>query len=85
MNWEVRISKEANHYISRLEEKRGKTLQGVLKGFEENPFVGDVKPIKGRHGTYRRRIGAYRIIYSVDYEAHVVKVLKIGTRGDIDK
>jgi mRNA interferase RelE/StbE len=85
MNWEVRISKETNRYISRLEEKRRKALLGVLNGFEKNPFIGDIKPIKGRHGTYRRRVGAYRIIYSVDYEAHVVKVLKIGTRGDIYK
>jgi len=85
MNWEVRISKEANRYIARLEAKRRNVLLGVLTGFEENPFIGDIKPLKGRHGTYRRRVGAYRIIYAVDYEAHVVKVLKIRTRGDIYK
>jgi mRNA interferase RelE/StbE len=85
MNWEVRLSKEANCYISRLEQKRRNALLGALTGFEKNPFIGDIKPLKGRHGTYRRRVGAYRIIYSVDYEARVVKVLKIGSRGDIYK
>jgi len=83
MTWEVRVSKKAVHYLSRVEEKRRRMLLNALEEFQENPFVGDVKPIKGRRNTYRRRIGSYRIIYSIDYEAHIVKVLKIGTRGDI--
>ena len=85
MTWEVRLSKDVARYLSRLEEKRRKMLRRVLEDFRENSFVGDVKPIKGRSGTYRRRVGSYRIIYSVDYEAHIVKVLKVGTRGDIYK
>jgi len=85
MIWEVRISKQATRYLSRMEKKRSHTLQQMLKDFEQNPFVGDIKPIKGRAGTYRRRIGTYRIICSIDYEMHFVKILKIGTRGDIYK
>jgi len=55
MRWEVRLSKDVARYLSRLEEKRRKMLRKVLEEFRENPFVGDVKPIKGRSGTYRRR------------------------------
>ena len=85
MEWEVRLSKDALRYLSRLEEKRRRMLRRVLEEFQENPFIGDVKPIKGRPGTYRRRVGSYRIIYSVDYEDHIIRVLKVGTRGDIYK
>lgn len=85
MNWEVRISRTSARYLTRIEKKKNQILRQVLTGFQENPFVGDIKPIKGRSNTYRRRIGVYRIIYSIDYEMHVVKVLKIGTRGDVYK
>jgi len=85
MSWEVRLSREVVRYLSRLEERRRGRLMRALEDFRENPFIGDVKPIKGRKGTYRRRVGSYRIIYAVDYESHVVKILKVGTRGDIYK
>ena len=60
-------------------------LGALVAEFMNNLGIGDVKPIKGRASTYRRRVGAYRIVYSLEYQAHVVKVLKIGTRGDIYK
>ncbi len=62
MTWEVRISREVVRYLSRMEEKRSQILREILKGFRENPFVGDVKPIKVRPSMYRRRVGACRII-----------------------
>ena len=85
MTWEVRISHKSVRYISKIEKKKKKLILKKLSEFQENPFIGDIKLIKGRKGTYRRRVGSYRIIYSIDYENYVVKILRIGTRGDIYK
>ncbi len=48
---------------------------------EANPFSGDVKPIKGVRGVFRRRVGAYRIAFTVNFEMDEVAVLRIGHRS----
>jgi len=65
MRWGVRLSKDVVRYLSRLEEKRRMVLRTALEDFRENPFLGDMKPIKGRTCTYRTKVGSYRIIYKV--------------------
>lgn len=49
----------------------------------DDPFEGDVKPLKGIHGVYRRRVGNYRIAFSVNFTENEVLVIKIGKRGGL--
>lgn len=42
---------------------------------------GDIRPLSGRKGEYRLRVGRYRILFYI--EEDTVKVFKIDTRGDI--
>ena len=51
-----------------------------LKEMELDPFRGDVKPLKGLKGAFRRRVGAFRIIFTIDFEEGVIVVLRIGSR-----
>lgn len=46
----------------------------------EDPFSGDIKPIKGLKGIFRKRVGRYRIGFTVDFEKGTVVILKVGTR-----
>jgi mRNA-degrading endonuclease RelE of RelBE toxin-antitoxin system len=46
-----------------------------------DPFDGDVKPLKGVAGVFRRRVGDYRIAFSVSFDQNEVLVLKVGRRG----
>jgi mRNA interferase RelE/StbE len=48
---------------------------------EVDPFVGDVKPIKGVRGLFRKRVGDYRIAFTLDFEKDEVAVLRIGHRS----
>lgn len=45
-----------------------------------DPFEGDVKPLKGIIGVFRRRVGNYRIAFSVNFRENEVIILKIGKR-----
>jgi mRNA-degrading endonuclease RelE of RelBE toxin-antitoxin system len=45
-----------------------------------DPFSGDVKPIKGVRSLLRRRVGDYRISFTVNFEKGEVVVLKVGRR-----
>ncbi len=50
----------------------------------DEPFRGDVLPLKGKEwkGRYRKRIGRYRIIFSLDHEHYFVDILAILLRNE---
>jgi mRNA-degrading endonuclease RelE of RelBE toxin-antitoxin system len=50
---------------------------------EANPLAGDVKPLKGPEwkGRYRKRVGSYRIIFSVDHKVKLVAISAILIRS----
>ncbi|MEM2553783.1 MAG: type II toxin-antitoxin system RelE/ParE family toxin [Nitrososphaerota archaeon] len=48
-----------------------------------DPFIGDVKPVKGLRGVFRRRIGDYRIIFTVDFEEDTIVIFRIGSREKV--
>ena len=52
--------------------------------FEQNPFLGDVKPLKGRawKGYYRKRSGDYRIIFFVRQKQRMVDVSWVLLRSE---
>jgi mRNA-degrading endonuclease RelE of RelBE toxin-antitoxin system len=47
-----------------------------------NPFSGDIETIKGKPGYYRRRVGRYRIKFTVLLEKREILILEFGTKGD---
>ncbi len=48
---------------------------------EQEPLSGDVTPLKGPYeGSYRRRVGAFRIIFTVKTDDATVAVADIARR-----
>ncbi|MGI0029007.1 MAG: type II toxin-antitoxin system RelE family toxin, partial [Nitrososphaera sp.] len=62
------------------EDIRRKILD-ACRSMSDDPFDGDVKPLKGITGAFRRRVGNYRIAFSVNFNENEVLILKIGRRG----
>ena len=62
MTWAVELSEAAEKGLKRLARDRQARLERAIDEMEQNPFVGDVKPLKGPHwkGRLRRRVGDYR-------------------------
>lgn len=52
----------------------------ACKSMGNDPFDGDVKALKGVTGVFRRRVGNYRITFSVNFDESEVLILKIGKR-----
>jgi mRNA-degrading endonuclease RelE of RelBE toxin-antitoxin system len=44
-----------------------------------DPLVGDVVKLAG-HDAFRRRVGAYRIIFRIDFQARAVVILDVARR-----
>lgn len=59
------------------------TKQRIKSALEKLPD-GDVKPLKGSSGTFRLRVGDWRILFS-NPEPDVILVEKIGPRGQVYK
>ena len=68
--------KEINGFPA--EDKR--RILSAIRQIATEPFSGDVKPIKGVKGLLRRRVGEYRIAFTVNFEKSEVVVLEVGRR-----
>jgi len=54
-----------------------------VKSLANQPRPSGSEKLAGRPNLYRVRQGNYRVIYSVDDEARVVDVVKVGHRRDV--
>lgn len=59
------------------------TKQRIKASIEKLP-AGDIKPYKGSPGTYRLRVGDWRILFSYPEEGTIL-IEKIGPRGGVYK
>ena len=59
-------------------------IRARLREMHDDPFQGNVLPLKGRqwHGWYRKRVGRYRIIFIPHHDPHIVEVSAILLRDD---
>jgi mRNA interferase RelE/StbE len=63
-----------------------KRIKAAIAQLADGPFPSGHKRLQGHLRDYARiRVGDYRIIYSVEQEALVVLVIRVGHRGEIYK
>lgn len=81
------LLKPARKALDKMDAKTRMRIIEAIKGLEQIPAVGDVKPLSGIVGKYRLRVGGYRVIYSYGQngEVLILYVENIGSRGDIYK
>lgn len=59
--WRVHVPKRVAKTIQKFPvNDRARTLE-ILRGFEFDPWIGDIQKIKGEENEWRRRVGNYRI------------------------
>ena len=84
MNWTVELSASSIKELKRLPRDRQAQIQRAIDEMEIDPMAGDVIPLKGREwkGRFRKRVGSYRIIFTMDRSAMVVAVSAILIRSE---
>jgi len=68
-----------------LKRQPKETQKRIISAIHNLPGTGDIKPLAGHVNTFRLRVGSYRVIYSVENNVLIVRVLDIGNRGDVYK
>ncbi len=84
MNWDVRLSKTAARQLSKAPRNYQDLILERLDEMAENPFGGDVKPLKGVQwqGRYRKRVGPWRIIFIPHQRERLVEIAAILLRSE---
>jgi len=85
--YKIQFSKQADNYFSRLDRKTKLRIDAHLQWLAQDPkdLTLDIKPIIGRRGIFRLRVGNYRIIFSIEEEIKVIAVSTILPRGEVYK
>jgi mRNA interferase RelE/StbE len=83
MSYDLVYTQRAVRDIEKLDPKIKKRLGKVLLRYKEDPLRYAEKLTDYKLGTYRFRIGDYRVIF--DIEDNEVVVLRVGHRKEIYK
>jgi mRNA interferase RelE/StbE len=55
----------------------------AIRALAEAPRPSGTEKLSGRKNLYRIRVRPFRILYQVDDEARIVRVVKVGHRRDV--
>lgn len=81
MLFRLLYSRSAAHDIKKLDSVAKKKIKKKIEIYSRKPFFYAKRLIDPRIGTYRWRIGNYRVIFDIDGKNIVI--LRIGHRREI--
>jgi len=85
MEYRIEFRSSALKEILSLSKQEQDKLRSSIDNLAHEPRPTGCRKLKGFNGLFRIRIGDLRIIYEVSDSAKVVKIIKVGNRGDIYK
>ncbi len=80
MTWGLLIANRAKRQLRRLSTGERDSIDTVFSQLCADPFHGDVKVLRGL-GTLRRRVGDWRILYTLDDAKKIIIVTAVKRRG----
>lgn len=85
MTYSVKLSPHAARAYQKLDSLLKVRLCAAIDALQKSPLSGpNVKRLKGRlHDQFRRRVGDYRIIYTVSQRERIIYLDYIQHRKDV--
>jgi len=74
MAWNLQIAGPAQKDFQRLPKRDQRRVRIALVSMQADPFLGDIKRLKGQQTAWRRRVGDYRIVYDLYSEQGLIIV-----------
>lgn len=81
MKYKVVFTKRAAKDINDLESKVKERIKDAIARYSEDPLSYAMRMVDSSLGTYRFRIGDYRVIF--DLEGDEIVILRVGHRREI--
>jgi mRNA interferase RelE/StbE len=79
----VQLAPAAKRQLRKLDRSIQERVVRRLEKLEKDSRPPGVEKMEGEEGTYRIRMGEYRIVYEIRDKVLVVLVLKVGHRREI--
>jgi mRNA interferase RelE/StbE len=81
--WTILIGQQAQKEMRRLPSDLRQRMDRVILALAEDPRPAGCKPVKDApRGTYRVRVGAYRVVYTVLDSEKVIVVARVRKRDE---
>ena len=81
MTWNIVLSNRAERALVRVPARDRQRITQALLRMEQDPLSGDVIPLKGPYaGSYRRHVGRWRIVFTLNWDRQVVGIADIARR-----
>jgi len=81
--YRVVIQESASKALRKLDEQIRRRVAVAIDALADDPRPPGIKAVAGEHGSYRIRVGDWRVLYEVDDELRQVLIAKIGHRSTI--
>lgn len=78
--WTVIVAKAAQKQLAKFPAKDQDKIAAAIRTMAEDPFSGDILKLEGQNNRWRRRVGSYRIFFTVDTRSRVVAVSAVVRR-----
>ena len=86
MTYRVEWSQQATAQLRKLDRQVGRRLLAKITKLAADPTPRGCRPLQGQPaGTYRIRIGDYRVIYAIDGAELVVLVVRVAHRSEVPR
>jgi mRNA interferase RelE/StbE len=79
--YRVELAPRARRDLRRLDRQVRERILDALQGLTADPAVGDVRPLTGRAGEQRLRVGDWRVIFVLDHDNRVLTVVRVAHRS----
>jgi mRNA-degrading endonuclease RelE of RelBE toxin-antitoxin system len=76
MSFTLHVARRAERNLRRIPSAHRHRIVAALDAMQEDPFAGDVVKLKGTD-AFRRRVGDYRIIFTIDFDHAAVGIIDV--------
>jgi len=81
LEWKISAVKE----LKKLPKNKIPIILKAVQDIQESPYHEGVRKLSGTDFTFRKRIGDYRIIYSVIKSDLTIEIVRVRHRKDVYK
>ncbi len=80
MNWDLRVDKQVKKFLKRIPRSDARHIDAIIQELVFNPYAGDIEKMEGEEDVWRRRVGAYRVLYQVFTRPRIIHVAEVKRR-----
>lgn len=83
MTYEIELSNKAAKQLKKLSADIRDRINEKILELADNPRPSGVVKLENTGNKYRIRVGNYRILYEIQDDILIVKVVRVGHRRDV--